>query len=200
MTAFSDITIQVPYRIVAGPDGALWFVNLNNSIGRITTSGTVTNFKDPSIATPYGIAAGSDGALWFTNEGNNSIGRITVSGQLTNYTDPGIGHPYGIAAGPDGALWFANQVSRAIGRITTSATPFIRRVAPHSAPVGTHVTITGRNLAGALAVAFNGTPAAVVSDTATQIVVTVPAGATTGRITVTTPAGIASSPANFAVS
>jgi virginiamycin B lyase len=31
--------------ITAGPDGALWFANsANNSIGRITTKGKVTNF------------------------------------------------------------------------------------------------------------------------------------------------------------
>jgi streptogramin lyase len=31
--------------ITSGPDGALWFTNAgNNSIGRITTSGKVTNY------------------------------------------------------------------------------------------------------------------------------------------------------------
>ena len=39
----------------------------NNSIGRITTAGTVTNYTDPSISDPVGIAVGPDGALWFTN-------------------------------------------------------------------------------------------------------------------------------------
>ncbi len=61
------------------------------------------------------------------------------------------------------------------------------------------MTITGRNLPGATEVAFNGTPATIVSDTATQIVTTVPAGATTGRISVTTPAGTATSTKTFTV-
>ena len=66
--------------IAAGPDGALWFTNdKNNSIGRITTSGTVTNDTGTGISQPQGIAAGPDGALWFTNDGNTSIGRITTS-------------------------------------------------------------------------------------------------------------------------
>ena len=64
---------------MAGPDGALWFTNYDpqsNSIGRITTTGTVTNYTDPGIRNPVGIVAGPDGALWFTND--NSIGRITA--------------------------------------------------------------------------------------------------------------------------
>jgi uncharacterized protein (TIGR03437 family) len=61
------------------------------------------------------------------------------------------------------------------------------------------VTITGQNLSGATKVAFDGTPATIVSDTATQIVAKVPSGAATGRITVTTPVGAATSHAGFTV-
>jgi hypothetical protein len=61
------------------------------------------------------------------------------------------------------------------------------------------VTITGHNLSAATAVAFGGTPAAIVSATATQVVTTVPSGGATGRITVTTPAGTATSDTSFTV-
>jgi hypothetical protein len=57
----------------------LWFTNLtNNSIGRITTGGVVTNYTGTGISFPSGIVAGPDDALWFTNYQNNSIGRITT--------------------------------------------------------------------------------------------------------------------------
>jgi hypothetical protein len=49
-------------------------------------------------------------------------------------------------------------------------------------------------------VAFNGTPAAVVSDTKAQILTEVPAGAMPGRISVTTSAGTATSARIFTVS
>jgi virginiamycin B lyase len=120
-----------PSSITAGPDGAVWFTESNNAIGRITTAGVVTNFTDPSIASPAGITAGPDGALWFTNFNNSSIGRITTSGVVTNFTDPSILFPLGIAAGPDGALWFINagavnaggvKTNGSIGRITTTGT------------------------------------------------------------------------------
>src|SRR5207249_9638975 len=60
---------------------------------------------------------------------------------------------------------------------------------PSSGPVGTSVTIGGTNFMGATAVTFNESAASftVTSDTAIQT--TVPAGATTGPLSVTTPAG-----------
>jgi streptogramin lyase len=76
----------------------------------------------------------------------------------------------GITAGPDGALWFANLFNESIGRITTAVTPEISGFAPASGAAGTTVTITGRNLSAATAVAFDGTAAAIVSVTATKII------------------------------
>ena len=78
--------------------------------------------------------------------------------------------------------------------------PSITAFDPTSGLVGTLVTITGSHLNGATAVEFNGT---VVSDyridSATQITATVPAGATTGKISVTTNGGTANSAASFTV-
>jgi hypothetical protein len=62
------------------------------------------------------------------------------------------------------------------------------------------VTITGQNLSGATNVAFNGNSAVIVSDTATKVVTRVPAGAATGHISVTTPAGTATSRPTLTVS
>jgi virginiamycin B lyase len=96
-----------------------WFTNAgNNSIGRITTAGVVTNYPGAGIAYPAGIAVGPDGALWFSNYGNNSIGKITTAGTVTNYTGAGIANPWDMTVGPDGALWFANYGNNSIGRIT----------------------------------------------------------------------------------
>ena len=61
------------------------------------------------------------------------------------------------------------------------------------------VTLTGTGLAAAKKVAFNGKRAVVVSDTATAIVVVVPARATTGPVTVATAGGSASAPTVFTV-
>ncbi|HEY3735293.1 MAG TPA: IPT/TIG domain-containing protein [Streptosporangiaceae bacterium] len=73
------------------------------------------------------------------------------------------------------------------------------KLTPASGAPGATVTITGQNLLGAVGVAFNGTAAAIVSDTATKIVTTVPAGARTGTITVRTASGTATSSTTFRV-
>jgi streptogramin lyase len=151
------------------------------------------------VGSPDGIAVGPDGALWFTNHGNASIGRITTSGRITNYTGTGISGPDGIVAGPDGAMWFTNQSNSSIGRITTAVTPQISGFTPASGAPGTTVTISGINLSQATMVTFAGTTATISSDTATTIVTAVPTGATSGPISVTTPAGTTTSSQIFTV-
>ena len=70
---------------------------------------------------------------------------------------------------------------------------------PTSGSVGATVTLTGTNFTGATAVAFHGTAALFAVNSATQITATVPAGATSGTISVTTPGGTATSSGSFTV-
>lgn len=72
--------------------------------------------------------------------------------------------------------------------------PMIEAVSPSQGRAGDTVTVRGLHLSGATAVSFNGTPATtftVQSDSALTAVV--PIGATTGRLSLTTPAGHATS-------
>jgi hypothetical protein len=72
----------------------------------------------------------------------------------------------------------------------TPTPPVICCFQPTSGPVGTSVEIMGTNLTGATSVTFNGTPDPnFVVNSSTDITAHVPAGATTGTIAVTTPAG-----------
>lgn len=79
--------------------------------------------------------------------------------------------------------------------------PQIVRFNPVSGPVGTQVTITGRNLLGLSSVTFGGVAATSIhSRGANYVIAQVPAGAVTGPIVVTTPNGVATSTTNFTVS
>jgi uncharacterized repeat protein (TIGR03803 family) len=82
-----------------------------------------------------------------------------------------------------------------------SVWPVISSFSPASGPVGTPVTITGETLTGVTAVAFGGVPAtSFIVNSYTRIAATVPVGAVTGAITVTSPSGIiVSSGQNFRV-
>jgi hypothetical protein len=77
------------------------------------------------------------------------------------------------------------------------AAPSVVGFTPTSGRVGTSVTVSGSGFTGAGNVAFHGTAArfSVVSDT--LIMATVPPGAGSGPITITTPGGSAASAASF---
>ena len=96
--------------------------------------------------------------------------------------------------------FFGHNVTSGLVQIegSTSA-PTITSFSPTSGPVGTTVTINGTNFTGATSVKFNGVTATFIVNSATKITATVPTGATTGRITVTTPGGTATSASDFTV-
>jgi streptogramin lyase len=112
-----------PQAITSGPDGALWFTEVDaDQIGRITDTGTVTEYPVPTAGSePEDIVTGPDGNLWFTELAADQIGRITPSGVVTEFAIPTAGsEPDGITAGSDGNLWFTEAHGNQIGRITTS--------------------------------------------------------------------------------
>lgn len=86
---------------------------------------------------------------------------------------------------------------------STGSSPSVTGINPASGPVGTVVTITGTNFNTTPAsntALFNGTQATVTAATATSLTVTVPVGATTGAVSVTTASGTATSAGTFTVS
>ena len=115
-----------PFEIVAGPDGDLWFDHAaiftptGQTIGRITTSGQISEFSaglsDSSAVT--NLTAGTDGNVWFADESSNpAIGRITPEGQIAEFSAGLVPDEYPIIFGPapaaDGSLFFsANQPHR----------------------------------------------------------------------------------------
>lgn len=137
----TDSALSGPFAIAAGPDGALWFTELNaREIGRMTVNGTLTMHAPlpggGSASYPYGIAAGSDGAMWFVAQAPSIVGRIDSSGGiLTKALASATANPTSIVSGPGGALWFTEGVTKAIGRIPASTplqTPDESRTIPNA--------------------------------------------------------------------
>lgn len=80
-----------------------------------------------------------------------------------------------------------------------AAPPVVSAVTPGSGSPGTRVQLTGSGFTGATAVTFNAAPATFTVTSDTQLSATVPAGASTGPVAVTTAAGTGTSPSSFTV-
>jgi hypothetical protein len=136
--------------ITAGPDGALWFTEIGYTIGRITTTGVVTEYQVPGVPAGGGITVGPDGALWFTPGlyNGDQIGRITTAGVVSGYPLP-VDYDvttFSIATGPDGSLWFVESSFESsplqkIGQLLFPTATLA--ITPSSGSPGTNVTLNG---------------------------------------------------------
>jgi hypothetical protein len=104
--------------------------------------------------------------------------------------------PAGATSGP---LSVTTPGGTATSANSFAVAPTITNFTPTSGLVGASVTISGTNFTGATAVRFNGTAANFTVPSETVIQATVPAGATTGPLSVTTPAGTGTSGSAFTV-
>ena len=200
-----------------------------NSATQITASvanGTTTG--KISVTTPGGTALSSTNftitnipTITSFSPANGIVGTsVTITG--TNFTGA-TAVRFNATAAASFTVNSATQITATVGNGTTTgkitvttpvasavsstnftinaAAPTITALNPGSGPVGTPVVISGTNFTGATAVAFNGTAASAFAvNSATQITATVGTGSTTGKVTVTTPSGTATSANNFTVS
>jgi virginiamycin B lyase len=123
-----------PYGIVSGPDSHLWFTEyLGNKVGRMSTTGQVTEFPIRSTTTcpggvppspgcdssgPQNISVGPDRNLWFTEEHTDKVARMTPQGLLTEYDVPTANaQPQAFCLGGDGNLWFTEPTGMQNGQV-----------------------------------------------------------------------------------
>jgi uncharacterized repeat protein (TIGR03803 family) len=188
--------------------------NQHGAVFKLTPSGQFTILHDFGVCgngIVNSLIQASDGKLWGA-QGNSVLFSLTTSGTYkvefrpTNPSAQGLcscvlvqgsdGNIYGTATGggPTGAgVIFALNAGLPVPK------PRAHQFYPASGPVGTHVRIWGYNLFGA-SVQFNGAAATGVHSAGPNYVwATVPAGATTGPITVTTPGGTFTTKSSFTV-
>ena len=107
---------------------------------------------------------------------------------------------------PVGGTTGSVTVTTPSGTLTSSnkfkVIPTLTTFDPVSGRVGSQVVINGTGLTQTSKVTFGGVPAttfAVESDLQIRVTATVPAGAASGKIAITTPGGVATSPGTFTV-
>lgn len=144
---------------------------------------------------PYGgLVQGTDGNFYGTTQGSNTVFQITPAGVLTtlftfNYFD-GYEPLDTPVQGTDGNFYATTYQGGdnygTVFSLTMGLNPFVE-TNPTTGVVGEQVAILGNSLTGATAVRFNGTAAKFKVVSSTEIVTEVPSGASSGKVTVTTP-------------
>ncbi len=135
---------------------------------------------------------------------NFSSSSVVTFGSVAATTVTRSGSTFLQATVPSGATTGSVTVTTTGATLTSSktfrVTPQLKSFTPPSGVVGTSVTITGVSLTQTSKVTFGGVAATsftVTNDT--QVIATVPTGAKTGKIVITTPGGTATSATNFTV-
>src|SRR5262249_53538104 len=107
--------------------------------------------------------------------------------------------PTAATSGPVSVTTYAGSGSSPAPFTVTRPAPTISSFLPSSGPVGTSVDIRGSSLTGTTSVTFNGTTATFVVDSDTELHAAVPSDATSGTISIATPAGTSVSSSPFTV-
>jgi hypothetical protein len=216
--------------LVQSTDGSLYgTIDLGGANGtgvfyKLTLTGQYTTLytfpKDKNNSYPTWLIEGSDGNFYGATLGNLNAGghsrifRMTRSGQYSVVYE--MNAPNGdsgicqcdMIQGSDGIIYGTAQAGGPTGSGEVFALdaglpkprPRALRFRPESGAAGTKVLIWGANLLAA-SVQFNGAAAVEASNSGSNYVwATVPSGATSGPITVTTPGGTAVTHSPFTVS
>ena len=201
----------------------------SGTVFKITTQSTFTTlYKFCSLAncadgySPSGVTQGTDGNLYGGAYGGPGptcknayygcgiLYQMTTTGTPTTlYSFCPLGScanssaPAPLTQGTDGnfygvTYYGGNKASGTAFKLNVGLGPFVRTVMS-SGTVGSSVIILGTSLTGASKVTFNGVSAAFTVVSSSEITATVPAGATTGAVVVTTRSASLKSNRNYQV-
>ena len=194
----SLVIATVPLTATTGPVSVSTAVGMAVTFTPFTVAPRVTGF------TPTKAAPGSTISI----EGENFTGATAVqfNGKdaaafaVTAQNQIHVTVPAGASSGPVRVTTAAGTGTSTNHFVVNRSEPVLAGFAPTHGVAGSVITVEGQNFLGATAVKFNGVNAASFSVTApTQLTATVPAGATTGPISVTALSGTGFSPTPFLV-
>ena len=200
-SGFNSFTGEEPeVTLLQHTNGLLYGDTFTGGTGSLCTCGTFYSLN--SSLPPFAGLVSSSGRVGLTvgilGQGFTGSGGISFNGTAaTNFAI--VSDTYATAQVPVGAtngLVVVNTpggplISKQEFRVIPAK---ITSFSPHSGPVGTQVILTGVSLTDTSKVTFGGVAATTfVVNSDTQVTVTVPTGAKTGRIVITTPGGTAAS-------
>jgi ABC-type transport system substrate-binding protein len=192
-----QITAQVPFGACSGR----WRVT--NSLGTAASDNALTVTVSQPTITSMSTTTGPVGSTVVIHGTN--LGAITNASLCFYGTELSVDSPTQVTVTvPDGACDGYWRVSNSAGTAVaggpfTVTGPVVSGFTPAGGPVGSTVTLSGRNFSAATQVSLCFVTASFAVTSSTTISVQVPAGACNGRWRVTTPAGTAASLGAFSV-
>jgi uncharacterized repeat protein (TIGR03803 family) len=221
--SFSGADGARPYAALVQADNGLFYGSTSaggigyGNIFSITPEGTLTSLHTFVVLdgdNPQSkLIEANDGNLYGTTSGGGNAGgdgtifKMTLAGSLTTlYSFDGTdgGFPIGgLVESTNGTFYGTTYEGGAhndgtVFTLSEGLGPFVETV-PTSRRVGAAVKILGTHLSAASSVTFNGTAAVFHVVGPSEIAATVPVGATTGNVEVTTPGGVLVSNVAFRV-
>jgi len=109
--------------MVNGPDGALWFLEANAMVGRLTTDLKFTEYSAcAGRCDLYGITA-AGGKLWIAEGHGGQILSMSTAGVVMDMrVPPTLGSGvFGITVGPDGNIWFTEGSTNKVGSMSLAS-------------------------------------------------------------------------------
>jgi hypothetical protein len=201
----TSIVAPVPVGTTTGPLVVTVNAFATNSVGfTVPTPPPAVSALSPGLG-PIGTVVTVTGANFGATQGSSAVLFAGLSGAPPatptswSATSVAVPVPNGAISGGVGVA-VNGQVSNFLNFVV--GTLSISSISPLSGPVGTQVSISGANFGvvqGNSSITFNGTPATVTSWSDTQIVASVPSGATTGSVVVSV-SGAVGNGASFSVS
>jgi uncharacterized repeat protein (TIGR01451 family) len=198
VTADTQLFAYVPNNATTGP------LTITNSFGAGSSSEDFTVIGNLPVITDFSPNSGARGTP-VTINGKNFIGPVTVKfNGVVDVTTTTAPAPTQIRATvPANATTGPITVTTSAGISTNLAfffvPPRLTSFTPTNGVVGNNVVITGANFTGVTAVLFNAASAAFSVNASNKLTAVVPTNATTGPLTVTTPAGVVISTNTFQV-
>lgn len=195
-------SLQPSSPLLLSTNGTLYGTTEQGGAKTVGTFYSVSNKYSPFISL-VNVNSGKEGVkVGILGQGFTSSSVVKFGGTAAS-TVQRTGSTFILATVPSGAL--TGKVTVTTGT-TTLSTPSIYKVtptfssfSPASGPVGTSVTISGTGLAQTTKVTFNKVSATFTVNSDSKITATVPTGATSGKIAVTTKGGSVTDATSFTV-
>jgi hypothetical protein len=197
----SGLATAAHYIYVANSGGSATSATTFSKTAGNAAAPTVTSFTPTTGSAGTGVTITVPGTSYLASLVAVKFGAVSAPFTITSATTILTAVPAGATTGTV-QLIYPGSVTASGGTFTVSGaavTPTVASFSPNQASIGATITVTGTNLAGVTGATFNGLPVSFKIISPLSISFIVPAGATTGTLSVVAAGGFATSVATVSI-